>query len=162
MKQLILFCLICLQISAVAQHAAVYIPKPEQPEKYFKIEMAIPLGLALFSGVAYGVNQANENHADQMFLKHPGLSRRRWGDDSWKNKYWNFDPEQGRNNVPVWFTDADHATASANQSMMFCAGLSIPLIRKKSKHPVLHYAFDAGLSFITYSAGWIIGDKIMR
>ena len=147
-KQLVILILLC-SLSAQAQ------------EKYNWKRAIVPASLSFAGGALWGVNQVNAQHPEQMFAKWPGLSRKRWGNDSWKNKYIDGDPEKGRTAVPIWFTDWQHATASATQLSMFGAGVSIPLCRRRGKW--WHYAADAGISFGAYSLGnYLTYSIIMR
>jgi len=108
------------------------------------------LAFSAVSGASWGLNQTLNHHPDRFFRRFPGASYRFFGPESWRNKYWQFDPEQGRNNVPIWFTDAKHLTASGSHVSAYCAGLTITIGRKK---PAWHYAFDLGLSFVSFTIG---------
>ena len=132
-----------------------------QAQKYEWKRAIVPASLSFTSGAAWGVNQVNAQHSEQMFAKYPGLSRKWWGPDSWKNKYVDFNPENGRNAVPIWFTDAQHFTASMTQITIAGAGVSVPLCRQRGKG--WHYALDAGISFASYSLGnYLTYNIIMR
>ena len=110
----------------------------------------LPASLSFAAGAAWGTNQTLVHHNAAFFRAFPGANRRFWGVDSWKNKYNDFDPAKGRNAVPIWFTDGQHLTASTTQVLVFGAGLSIGIGEKRKWW---HYAADAGISFVAYSAG---------
>ena len=132
-----------------------------QAQKYDWKRAVVPASLSFASGAAWGVNQVNAQHPEQMFTKYPNLNRKWWGPDSWKNKYRCGNPENGRNATPIWLTDAKHFTASVTQLTAFGAGVSIPISRRRGKW--WHYAADAGISFASYSLGnYLTYNIIMR
>jgi hypothetical protein len=89
----------------------------------------------------------------RIFQGVSGANKRFWGPDSWKNKYNDFDPVNGRNGTPIWFTDGKHLTASATQVLVFGAGLSIGIGERRKWWM---YAADIGISFAAYSFGFDI------
>ena len=119
-------------------------------QRYRVRHAIVPATISTVQGLAWGLNQTLEHHNGQFFKVFPGASKKWFGPDSWKNKYWQFDPEQGRNRTPIWFTDAKHFTASVSQVAPFFTGITIVLGKKR---PIWHYLIDAGISAITYTAG---------
>ena len=125
--------------------------KAEQPKDKYNYRRAIaPASLAFVSGASWGVNQTLEHHNSRFFRAFPKSNERFWGVDSWKNKYHEFDPSQGRNGTPIWFTDGQHLTASLNQTLIFGAGICIPIGKKR---PLWHYAADIGITSAAYTLG---------
>ena len=110
----------------------------------------LPASLSFASGASWGLNQTLEHHNDRFFRVFPNASKRFWGPESWKNKYSDFDPSNGRNRVPIWFTDGKHLTATIAQTTIFGAGVTIGIGQKRKWW---HYVADAGISFAAYSAG---------
>lgn len=119
-------------------------------EKYNWKRAILPASLCFVAGAAWGTNQTLVHHNAEFFRVFPNANPRFWGPDSWRNKYTNFNPENGRTVVPVWFTDGQHLTASATQVLVFGAGVSIGIGRPRKWW---HYAADAGISFAAYSLG---------
>ncbi len=127
------------------------VKKTEQPTEKYNYRRAIaPASLAFVSGASWGVNQTLAHHNDRLFRAFPKASREFWGADSWKNKYWGFQPDNGRNDTPIWFTDGRHLTASLNQTLIFGAGICIPIGKKR---PLWHYAADIGITSAAYALG---------
>ena len=129
-------------------------------QRYELRRAILPASLAFASGAAWGTNQVLEHHNERFFRVFPGASRRFWGPDSWKNKYNGFSPENGRNNVPIWFTDGKHLTATINQVFAFGSGVTVAIGEKRKWW---HYAVDAGICFVAYSAGnYLTYDLIFK
>lgn len=126
------------------------IAKPDRP-KYDYRRAILPASLAYASGASWGINQTLAHHNSRFFRAFPNASQRYWGPESWKNKYWQFDPEQGRNSTPIWFTDGQHLTASLNQTLLFGAGISITL--RHDCPPWWHYLLDIGITSAAYTLG---------
>ena len=126
--------------------------KPATTErlKYDYRRAIAPASLAFVSGAAWGVNQTIAHHNARFFRAFPKSNERFWGVESWKNKYHQFDPAQGRNDTPIWFTDGRHLTASLNQTLIFGAGICIPIGKKR---PLWHYAADIGITSAAYTLG---------
>lgn len=122
-----------------------------QGKQKYKWQRAIaPASLSFAAGAAWGTNQILVNKNENFFRVFPNANRRFWGADSWKNKYNNFNPENGRNGTPIWFTDGKHLTASFTQVCLFGAGVTIGIGEKR---PFWHYVADVGISFAAYSVG---------
>jgi hypothetical protein len=101
-----------------------------------------PLALSFVSGAAWGLHEKTAHHWPQFQARFPDANPRFWNPAvSWRNKYKNGEPEQGRNGVPIWATDAKHILATTNQTFI------------GQKRKWWHYAADAGLSFMAYSLG---------
>lgn len=129
-------------------------------QKYDWRHVIAPASLSFAAGAAWGTNQTLYHKNEKFFRVFPGASRKFWGADSWKNKYNDFDPANGRNGTPIWFTDGRHLTASFTQVTLFGAGLTIGIGEKRKWW---HYAADAGISFLAYSAGnWLTYNQIFK
>lgn len=121
---------------------------------------AIPLklGLMFLSGAADGMTQVIAFHPDRFFERHPNANRQFWDNSiSWRNKYKNGDPSQGRafpfsRSVLAWTTDAFHLFRTGSR-LTAVAGLTIPLYRGSGKK-LRHYAAEIGLSGLAWSAGF--------
>ena len=121
---------------------------------------AIPLklGLMFISGAADGMTQVIAFHPDRFFAHHPNANRQFWDNSiSWRNKYRNGDPEQGRAFVGsttwlAWTTDAYHLFRTTSR-LTAVAGLTIPLYKGSGKK-LKHYAAEIGLSGLAWSAGF--------
>lgn len=125
------------------------IAQPDRPAYDYRRAIA-PASLAFVSGASWGLNQTLAHHNHRFFRAFPNASPRYWGPDSWKNKYWQFDPDQGRNSTPIWFTDGQHLTATINQTLLFGAGITITL---HDRRPLWHYALDIGITSAAYTLG---------
>lgn len=114
----------------------------------------IPAALSLVSGACYGVHETVVHHPGRI---PEGWNSRFWDNrESWKNKYRNGDPGQGAayfgsTTFLAWTTDAKHLFGTAHRATMFGAGVTIGIGRKR---PVLHYLYDAGLSFAAFTVGF--------
>lgn len=115
--------------------------------------LILPVVAGFGAGAAWGTHEVVQNHNHRIFQRFPGANPRFWGPESWKNKYWGFDPDNGRNNTLVYFTDAKHLLASTTQVFAFSAGATIMLGEDR---PVIHYLIDAGLTFVAYTAGNVL------
>jgi len=113
-----------------------------------------PIGLALASGLAYGIHETVVHHPDRI----PESWDRQWWDASrsWTNKYKAGDPAQGEKfpgstTVLVWATDAKHAFGTAHRLTMFASGVTLTIGEKR---PTWHYIADAALSFAAFGIGF--------
>lgn len=112
------------------------VKKAEQPKEKYNYRRAIaPASLAFVSGASWGVNQTLAHHNDRIFRAFPKASREFWGADSWKGRGWN---------------DGHSVTAATSQTLLFGAGICIPLGKKK---PLWHYAADIGITSAAYTLG---------
>jgi len=110
-----------------------------------------PLALSFAAGAAWGLHEKTAHHWPEFQARFPHANPGFWNPaESWRNKYRNGEPEQGRNNTPIWATDAKHLLATTNQTTIFAAGVTICWGEKRK---TWHYAADAGLSFLAYSLG---------
>lgn len=141
--------------------AFLLLPLFSSAQTKYNVKRAImPAALSFSAGAGHGLNQVLYHKNANFFKVFPNASRKFWGPESWKNKYNNFDPENGRNKVPIWLTDGRHLTASYTQITLFGAGLTIGLGERRKWW---HYALDAGISFVSYSAGnWLVYDVLFR
>ncbi len=151
----------------IDEHDAAAEPaKPTALRRFFKTvttyrprcRLILPAALAFSSGAAWGTHETLMHHNERFFRVFPGASRRFWGPESWKNKYWGFNPENGRNNTLVYFTDAKHLLASGTQVLGFSAGAVITM---GDDRPFFHYLFDAGVSFVAYTAGNLVTYNLL-
>lgn len=129
-------------------------------QKYQWKRAILPASLSFAAGATWGTNQTLEHKNAAFFRVFPDANKKFWGVDSWKNKYHNFNPENGRNGTPIWFTDGKHLTASATQVLVFASGLTIGIGEKRKWW---HYVADVGISFLAYSAGnWLTYNCIFK
>jgi hypothetical protein len=158
--KLLVFILLFFALLCNAQE--VFSPRTMQTEtarqKYNWRHAIAPAALSFVAGAAWGTNQTLEHQNAEFFRVFPNANERFWGVDSWRNKYHNFDPAQGRNAMPIWFTDGNHMTASATQITMFAAGICVGIGEKRKWW---HYAADVGISFAAYSLGNILTYNII-
>lgn len=83
---------------------------------------------------------------------HPRANPQWWNPaESWRNKYHNRDPEQGRTSVPVQFTDAKHLSFTLHNTALFGAGVCLTLGDHRRKW--WQYAIDLGVGLAGYSLG---------
>ena len=145
MKTITLLLFVCIEMSA---------------QGYSLKRAILPASLSFAGGAAWGLNQTLEHQNAAFFRVFPDANKQFWGPDSWRNKYNGFNPENGRNSTPIWITDGKHLTASGTQVFVFAAGVSIGIGEKRKWW---HYAADAGISFVAYSAGnWLTYNAIFR
>lgn len=146
--------------------AAIEPARPTALRRFFKTvatyrphrRLILPAALAFTSGAAWGTHETLMHHNDRFFRVFPHASSRFWGPESWKNKYWGFNPENGRNRTPIYITDAKHLFASGTQVLGFSAGFTIMLGERR---PFFHYLFDAGVSFVAYTAGNLVTYNLL-
>lgn len=119
------------------------------------------IGAAFASGAAWGLHEKQMHHWGEFKERFPNASPRFWGPDSWRNKYVNQDPTQGRTawdlgpvkvTKPVFFTDAKHPLATATIGFGFSAGICLGHELSQPR-PWWHYALDAALIFGARSLG---------
>lgn len=140
--------------------AIVAITASAQKQKYNWKRAALSGTAGFTAGAAWGLNQVLSHHNQKFMDKFPRANQRFWGPESWRNKYWQFDPEKGRNTTPIWFTDGLHLTASTTQVAAFGCGVVIVAGKRR---PWWHYVLDAGICFAGYSAGnFLTYDLIKR
>lgn len=120
--------------------------------------LILPALAGFGAGAAWGTHEVLEHRNSDFIAVFPGANLRFWGPDSWRNKYWGFNPENGRNKTPIYFTDADHLLASTTQVLAFSAGATIMLGEDR---PVIHYLIDACLTFAAYTAGNVLTYNII-
>jgi len=67
------------------------------------------LVLVMLAAICNAIMDVTQFHFyKSIFNKEPFSVSWLNGDISWRNKYKNGSVSQGRNNIPVWFTDAFH------------------------------------------------------
>lgn len=116
-----------------------------------------PIGLSFLSGASKGLNETLSHHYDRFEYKYPGANPYYWNPSlSWTNKYKNNDPKLGEkflgsSTIFVFTTDAYHLTNTIHKNTLFAAGITIGIGERR---PWWHYALDAGISMLSYSAGF--------
>lgn len=158
MKKLLILTLLIL---------AAFTVEAQRPRYNFK-RAIVPASLSFVSGASWGIHEVTAHHFSSVQAKHPRINPQFWNPaESWKNKYINGDPEQGRTRfagiiIPAHVTDAKHIFASVNQitavgaggAIGFSIGIDIGRNKdKKQRRPFWHYGLDAVISFAAYSAG---------
>jgi len=111
---------------------------------------------AFVAGASHGTAQVLQHRNDRFFAVFPNASKRFFGPESWRNKYFGFDPAKGRNRVPIWFTDGYHLANTVTQSSAFCSGASLSLScfnGGKSRASRKRFIIGLGVSFAAYTAG---------
>jgi len=113
--------------------------------------------LAFIAGASHGTAQVLQHHNSRFYSVFPNANQRFFGPESWKNKYKGFDPQNGRNRTPIWFTDGPHLFNSVTQTSCFFSGY---YVAKKGISPGVgrnvlcrRIAVQLGVSFISYTAG---------
>jgi hypothetical protein len=106
------------------------------------------------SGAAWGLHEKTAHHWPQFTARFPSAKDNFWNPDiSWLNKYRGRDTKNGRNKIPIWFTDAAHLLASINQIFIFFAGCCVFMA---DWNTIWQYPLLIGISF----AGYHIGNRI--
>lgn len=106
-------------------------------------------GMLFFSGAADGVAETIKFHPDQFFAVHPGADRQFWdGRVSWRNKYRNGDPAQGRAYLGsttwlAWTTDGYHLSRTTGNVFLF-GSITISVFEKRRKWWTYPAEFVAG------------------
>lgn len=113
--------------------------------------------LAFVAGASHGTAQVLQHRNSSFFRVFPNANRRFFGPESWKNKYYNFDPQNGRNRTPIWFTDGIHLGNSVTQLSSFSSGaLLVNSCVKRGntrKQRAKKLLIGLGVSFAAYTAG---------
>lgn len=124
-------------------------------------ELIAPAAFSMGAGATWGMHEAISHRWGTVQAKYPKLNPAFWNPkESWKNKYYNRDPEQGRNKTPIWVTDGKHMLASASFLGIFGAGVTVTIGGKK---PVWHYLVKAAVSGVFYTAGnYLTYDVIFK
>ena len=154
MKYLLFFVIIMGFSGGLFAQVATPIP----PLEFKTQRLPLKLGLMFISGAADGMTQVIAFHPDRFFEMHPGADRQFWDNQiSWRNKYRNGDPAQGRAYLGsttwlAWTTDAYHLFRTTSR-VTAVAGLTIPLYSGSGKK-LKHYAAEIGLSGLAWSAGF--------
>lgn len=141
------------------------LPSPEHELALQKMELRnaklfwIGTGLSFVSGFSYGAREVVQHKPWRI----PSDWNTEWWDtrESWKNKYFQRDPEQGRNRMPVMFTDAYHLSGTIHRWTTTGAGICVGLNTRNQdwKRMGLNLlwnflAFQAGFT-LTYRSGAI-------
>lgn len=122
-----------------------------QAQRYNLKHALLPAAAAFTAGAAWGTHEAVTHHWPAVHAKFPSLNAQWWNPaESWKNKYFQHDPENARRKMPVQFTDAKHLLVTVHNVCLFSAGVTVTIGEKR---PVLHYALDAAVSLAAYTVG---------
>jgi hypothetical protein len=110
--------------------------------------------LSFISGLSYGVREVVQHKPNRI----PTSWNQQWWDTrlSWTNKYWQNDPAEGRNHIPVVFTDAYHTAGTIHRWSTMGAGICIGL---GSNNSWKHILADALWSFICFQVGFTISYR---
>lgn len=112
----------------------------------------LTFSLAAAAGGFWGLHEVLTHRYAAFQHVHPRANPQWWNPaESWRNKYRNGDPEQGRTGWPVQVTDAKHLLMLAHNTTLFGAGVSVSIGGKRRKW--WQYVADAGASLAAYSAG---------
>lgn len=115
------------------------------------LRTGLNLALPFVAGALWGLHETLLHHWPVFAAKHPNAKPQWWNPaESWRNKYRNKDPDQGRTGVPVQFTDAKHLLILAHNTMLFAAGVNIGFGRPKKWW---QYTLDIGGSLLSYTVG---------
>jgi hypothetical protein len=125
---------------------------PTLPKKNIKpVKLGLQIGLPFVAGALWALHETLQHHWGYFERKHPNANAQWWNPAlSWKNKYRNSDPNEGRTCWPVQVTDAKHLLVLGHNATLFGAGVSIGLGKPRKWW---RYAIDAGVSLLSYSAG---------
>jgi hypothetical protein len=127
------------------------IPPPLPKKTVQPIRLGLQIGLPFVAGALWALRETLQHHWGYFEMKHPNANAQWWNPAlSWKNKYRNRDPKEGRTGWPVQVTDAKHLLVMGHNAKLFCAGLVIGLGNPRKWW---RYAIDAGVSLLAYSAG---------
>ena len=109
--------------------------------------------LAFLSGAAWGLHEATAHHWGKFKERFPRASPQWWNPQiSWRNKYVWGNPDQKRNNIPIWLTDAAHMLASTNQILIFSAGIFLARSSPMIGLPICMAAYTIG-NYLTFN--WV-------
>ena len=137
---------------------ALYLPAHAHCQRYIlnRPQLWVGCGAAFASGAAWGLHEKTAHHWGTFQKRFPNANPLVWNpDESWRAKYVNHDPEQGRVkwgpfNKPVQLTDAKHALATITQAGMLSAGVCVTIGEKR---PWWHYALDLTIVSAARSSG---------
>lgn len=136
------------------------IPPTLPPKKVQPIRLGLQIGLPFVAGALWALHETLQHHWGYFERKHPNANAQWWNPAlSWKNKYRNGDPNEGRTGWPVQVADAKHALVLGHNATLFGAGLSIGLGKPRKWW---RYALEAGASLVAYSAGNFITYQFYR
>lgn len=135
------------------------IPPALPPKKVSPIRIGLQISLPFVAGALWGLHETLLHHWPNFAAKHPNANPQWWNPaESWRNKYRNGDPEQGRIGWPAQVTDAKHLLVLGHNATLFGAGLSIGLGQPRKWW---RYALDAGAALVAYSAGNFLTYNIL-
>lgn len=116
----------------------VLLPLPVTEKVYgYELERGLVKGLGIyFSGVLDGVSETLVWHPDAFQAMHPNANPRYWDPyQSWRNKYRNGDPAQGRAFIgsrtwAAWATDGYHLTRTGSRFFLM-GSITISIFEKR-------------------------------
>lgn len=125
---------------------------PPLPKKNVKpVKLGLQIGLPFVAGALWALHETLQHHWGYFERKHPRANPKWWNPaESWRNKYRNGHPEQGRTGWPVQVTDAKHLLVLGHNSTLFGAGIGIGFGKPRKWW---RYALDTGVLLLAYSAG---------
>ena len=104
------------------------------------------LVLVMLAAICNAVMDVTQFHFYRSIFNKEPFSASWWNPEyGWMNKYINGNPKQGRNNIPVWFTDAFHFF----KSLMILL-LSLAIISYETMFNLLIDLFILGLAWNTF------------
>lgn len=110
------------------------------------------LSAMFIAGATRGLHETILNHYSYFKREYPNTNDQWWDPQiSWKNKYTNYDVNQGRNKVPIFLTDAYHLT-NAIEKYLTISGSMVLVIGEK--HKPIWYFKKFLLGCISYQAGF--------
>ena len=131
------------------------LPRKQRPALRTGLKLAMPF----VSGALWGLHETLLHHWPAFASKHPNANPKWWNPaESWRNKYRNSDPEQGRTGWPAQVTDAKHLLVLGHNATLFGAGVCIAIGKRRRWW---RYALDAGASLAAYSAGNLLTYNIL-
>lgn len=145
--------------------------KPYTPKEWTRVPPALPqkktppvrIGMKLLlpfvAGASWGLHETITHHWPTFERKHPNVNQQWWNpSESWRNKYRNRDPNQGRTAVPVQITDAKHMLILTHNAALFGAGVIVGIGNNRKWW---QYCMDIGCSLLAYSAGNFLTYNIL-
>lgn len=149
--------LLCVALPAFSQSLQPICNETEKQYGY-TLERALLKGTGIFlSGALDGVSETLVWHYPQFEATHPGANPAYWNPyQSWRNKYRNGDPAQGRAYIGsttwlAWTTDGYHLTRTGSRAFLF-GSITISVFEKRRKWWTYPVEFVAG--GIVRSAGF--------
>jgi len=146
----------CQSSSVMLNNSNTILPTPAKRYTLNRPQLWVGIGSAFASGAAWGLHEKTAHHWGAFQKRFPNANPLVWNpDESWRAKYVNHDPEQGRVKwgpvaKPVQLTDAKHALATITQAGLLSAGVCVTI---GDRRQWWHYALDLTLVSAARSAG---------